>query len=263
MKILVTVKDVAVVADGFEIEGDAVAPDYLSYDLNEWDEYALEAGVRIAEADDDVEVVTVTVGPERAEETIRSALAKEADRAIRVWDDAVAEAGDLDPSTTATLLAAVVEDEDPDLVLSGVQAADVARGATGVALAERVGYQWAAVVNHLELDREADRARVHRELEGGVAELTDVELPAVLTVQTGLNDPRYASLRGIRQAQQKELAVRGLADLGIDSAQLDSPIEQTGMTEPESESSATVFEGDPDETAARLAGVLREEGVGT
>jgi len=144
-----------------------------------------------------------------------------------------------------------------------VQAADVARGATGVALAERVGYQWAAVVNHLELDREADRAHVHRELEGGVAELTDVELPAVLTVQTGLNDPRYASLRGIRQAQQKELAVRGLADLGIDPAQLDSPIEQTGMTEPESESSATVFEGDPDETAARLAGVLREEGVGT
>ncbi len=120
----------------------------------------------------------------------------------------------------AALLSAVVEDEDPDLVLTGVQAGDGAFGATGVSLASTVGYEWAAVVNHLEHDLEDGVASVRRELEGGVEELTDVELPAVLTIQTGINEPRYASLRGIRQAQRKELEVLGLADLASMRARL-------------------------------------------
>src|SRR6056297_2286318 len=124
MKILVTVKEVAEVADDFEIEGRSIPETYLEYDLNEWDDYAVEAAVRIAEDREDVEVVAVTIGPERSEETIRMALAKGVDRAVRVWDDALAEADVLDPTTTARILAAVAEEEAPDLVLSGVQAAD-------------------------------------------------------------------------------------------------------------------------------------------
>jgi electron transfer flavoprotein beta subunit len=261
MKILVTVKEVAEVADDFEIEGLSIPETYLEYDLNEWDDYAVEAAVRIAEdRDEDVEVVAVTIGPERSEETIRMALAKGVDRAVRVWDDALAEADVLDPTTTARVLAAVAEEEAPDLVLSGVQAADTGFGATGVALADLLDMGWAAVVNDLEL--QDGEASVRRELEGGVEELTTVDLPAVLTIQTGINEPRYASLRGIRQAQRKELAVHTLADLDLDPALVDDDLTLSGMSKPESESDATVFEGSAEETAAELETVLRDAGVG-
>jgi electron transfer flavoprotein beta subunit len=259
MKVLVTVKEVAEVEDEFEISGLDVDSRYLDYDLNEWDDYAVEEAVQISEANDDVEVVTVTIGPERSEETIRMALAKGADRALRIWDDDIEAAEFLDVSTKAALLSAVVESEEPDLVLTGVQSGDDAYGGTGVALAERVGYEWAAVVNSLDLGD--DVASVHRELEGGIEELTDVELPAVLTIQTGINEPRYASLRGIRQAQRKELDVQGLADLGFDADVLETPVERTSMYEPESESDATIWEGSADETAGELATFLREKGV--
>ena len=263
MKILVTVKEVAEVEDDFEIDGLDVASQYLEYDLNEWDEYAIESAVQIKElADEDVEVVTVTIGPERTEETIRMALAKSADRAVRVWDDALADAGLLDVHSKKAILQAVCEEEDPDLVLSGVQAADDGFGATGVALADALDFEWAAVVNNLDYTAGDDVANVHRELEGGVEELTEVDLPAVLTIQTGINEPRYASLRGIRQAQSKEIAHKTLTDLGLDASTVESPIGMTAMYEPETESDATIFEGDAEETAVKLASVLREKGVG-
>ncbi|QLH80524.1 electron transfer flavoprotein subunit beta/FixA family protein [Halosimplex pelagicum] len=262
MKVLVTVTDVAVVDDEFEIDGLGVDERYLTYELNEWDDYAVEEAVQIAEAGEGVEVVTVTVGPERSEETVRKALAKGADRAVRVWDDAIADRELLDAETKAELLAAVAREEEPDLILSGVQSGDDSFAATGVTLAEKLGEEWAAVVNQLELDADAGVASVHRELEGGVEELTDVELPAVLTIQTGINEPRYASLRGIRQAQNKPLDVKALDDLGLDESALETPLRWTATYEPESEGDATVFEGGADETAGELAAVLREEGVG-
>jgi electron transfer flavoprotein beta subunit len=261
MKVLVTVKEVAEVADDFEISGTSVDERYLDYDLNEWDDYAVEEGVQIAEANEDVEVVTATIGPERTEETVRMALAKGADRAVRVWDDDLAEADELDAGVKARLLAAVVEKEDPDLVLTGVQADDDGYGATGVALAQEVDYAWAAVVNDLDLDVGDGVAHVRRELEGGIEELTDVGLPAVLTIQTGINEPRYASLRGIRQAQSKEIAVSGLDDLGLSADALDSPVSITDMYVPESEGEARLFEGSAEETAGELADLLRDMGV--
>jgi len=261
MKILVTVKEVAEVEDEFEISGGDIADQYLEYDLNEWDDYAIEEAVQISEEHDDVEVVTATIGPERSEETIRMGLAKGADRAVRVWDDDIASAGDLDVDAKADLLAAVAEEEDPDLVLTGVQSGDEANAATGVAIAEKLGYEWAAVVNQLDLDADGGVAEVHRELEGGLEELTDVELPAVLTIQSGINEPRYASLRGIRQAQSKPLDVHGLDNLGLGTDALESPLHRTDMYEPESESDATVWDGDAGETARQLAEFLRDEGV--
>ena len=261
MKVLVTVKEVAEVADDFEIEGRHVAEKFLEFDLNEWDNYAVEEGVQIAESTDDVEVVTATIGPERSEETIRMALAKGADRAVRVWDDALEDVELLDVAAKTEILAAIVEQEEPDLVLTGVQAGDDAFGATGVSLADAIGYEWAAVVNALDLDTEGGVAHVHRELEGGVEEITDVELPAVLTIQTGINEPRYASLRGIRQAQRKEIAAQSLDDLGVDSSIVDGDLTLTSMYEPESEGEATIFEGDASESASQLAEVLREKGV--
>ena len=260
MKVLVTVKEVAEAADDFEIDGLDIASEYLEYDLNEWDEYAVEAAVQLQEAGHADEVVSVTIGPERTEESVRMALAKGVDRAVRVWDDDIAAAGLLDVDAKARLLEAVVAEEEPDLVLTGVQANDDGFGATGVSLAERIGFEWAAVVNDLELEGEV--AKVHRELEGGVEEHTEVDLPAVLTIQTGINEPRYASLRGIRQAQSKEIAPKTLADLGLDASAVESSFTMTAMYEPETESDATIFEGDAETTAAELATVLREKGVG-
>ena len=261
MKILVTVKEVAEVDDEFHISELDIDEASLEYDLNEWDDYAVEEAVQISEANDDVEVVTVTVGPERAEETVRMALAKGADRAVRVWDDALEDTQFLDVGTKAEILAAVAEEEEPDFVLSGVQAGDDANGATGVALADRLGFEWAAVVNSLDLDADAGVAGVRRELEGGVEELTNVDLPAVLTIQTGINEPRYASLRGIRQAQRKPLEAHTLEEIGLDASVVDSPVERTDMYEPESEGDATYWEGSPEDTAGELADFLREEGV--
>ena len=261
MKVLVTVKEVVTVGDEFEISGTDIAESYREYDLNEWDDYAVEEAVQIGEAEDDVEVVTATIGPERSDETIRMALAKGADRALRIWDDDLEGADTLDVEAKAELLAAVVEAEEPDLVLTGVQAEDDAFGGTGVALAERVGYEWAAVVNDLDLDADAGVASVRRELEGGVEELTDVELPAVLTIQTGINEPRYASLRGIRQAQSKPLDVRTLADLDVDASVTDSALDVTEMYVPETDSDVELIEGDAGDSAGRLADILREKGV--
>jgi len=262
MKVLVAVKEVTEVADDFEIEGTTVGDRYLEYDLNEWDDYAVEEAVQLSENEDDVEVVSATIGPERSEETIRMALAKGVDRAIRVWDDAIEEQDLLDVAAKSAILAAIVEAEEPDLVLTGVQANDDSFGATGVSLADAIGFQWAAVVSGVEFELGSDLAHVRRELEGGVEELVDVDLPAVLTIQTGINEPRYASLRGIRQAQSKEIAHQTLDDLGLDPSMAESPIGLTEMYEPETESETQYFEGSVDEQAASLAELLRDRGVG-
>ncbi|WP_255193339.1 electron transfer flavoprotein subunit beta/FixA family protein [Natronobeatus ordinarius] len=261
MKVLVTVKEVATVDDEFEIAGTEIDDRFLGADLNEWDEYALEEAVQLTEDGVADEVVTVTIGPEDAEQTIRQALAKGADRAIRVWDDALADVDLLDVGAKTAILEAVVAEEEPDLVLTGVQTGDDSFGATGVALAADLGVQWAAVVNELELDADAGVASVHRELEGGVEELTDVELPAVLSIQTGINEPRYASLRGIRQAQRKELAAKTLADLGLEDDDVAAELTLTDMYEPETETDVTIFEGDASDTAGQLADLLRDKGV--
>lgn len=260
MKILVTVKEVATVEDEFEIDGTEIADQYLGADLNEWDDYAVEEAVQLQEAGIADEVVTVTIGPEDCEQTIRQALAKGADRAVRVWDDSLEDVNLLDVGAKTDILSAVVEAEDPDLVLTGVQAGDDSFGATGVSVAENVGYQWGAVVNHLEHDID-EVASVRRELEGGVEELSEIRLPAVLTIQTGINEPRYASLRGIRQAQRKELDVQSLADIGVDESAVEGDLELTDMHEPESESDVTVWEGSADDTAAELGELLRDKGV--
>lgn len=261
MKVVVALKETAVVDDAFEIDEDAIPPEFLEYELNEWDEYALEAGVQLAEAGVAEEVVTVTVGPERSEETIRRGLAKGADRAIRVWDGALADRRFLDSKAKSQVLAAVIERESPELVLTGVQSGDDMFGATGVSLAHRLGYAWAAVVIDLDLAADAEHATVRRELEGGTEERTRIELPAICTIQTGINEPRYASLRGIRMAQRSEIETYRLADLGLDPAVLAGGVELAGMRKPIVESTAEIYEGSAQETAGRLASLLRERGV--
>lgn len=260
--ILVLTTEVAQLMDDFELGDDGIPEQYIEYDLNEWDDYAIEAAVQCAEATEDIEVVSATIGPQRSEETIRMALAKGVDRAVRVWDDALDDVELLDVAAKTRLISAIVDDVDPDMVLSGVQSGDDSFAATGVSVAAANGFQWAAVVNDLEIDWAAGTAAVRRELEGGLEEITTVDLPAVFTIQTGINEPRYASLRGIRQAQRKPLEIRDLDDLGVDASDVAGALSLVDLSEPESESDVTLFEGETEDVALELAGALRDKGVG-
>jgi electron transfer flavoprotein beta subunit len=203
------VKQIAVLGDEVEFTDDErdVDPDYLDYALNEWDTYATEEALRLRESDGDGEVVVVSVGPEEAEEAMRRCLAMGADRGIRVDTD-----DRLDPIQVARALAEVVRAESPDLVFAGVQSADAVQAATGTALAELLDLPRVAVVTKIELGD--GKATVDRELEGGVVDVVEVDTPALFTIQTGINEPRYATLRAIKQAEEKEIDVRQPGDLG-------------------------------------------------
>src|ERR671918_436735 len=215
MKIVVPVKQVAVLDEDFEMLQDrpGVDPDAIEWELNEWDDFSVEAALQLREAEGDGEVVVVSLGDEEAEEGLRACLAKGADRAQRVWDDGLEGA---DPLAVARVLAAAVERESPDLVLCGVQSSDGVYGATGVALAAHLGLPRVAVVKALDYDAASRSATVERELEGGLVELLRVGLPALLTIQTGINEPRYANLRAIKQAKEKPLEVSSVSELGLD-----------------------------------------------
>src|SRR5204862_1487458 len=169
-----------------------VDPDYLDYALNEWDTYATEEALRLREAVGEGEVVVVSVGDEETEEAMRRCLAMGADRGIRVDT-----AERLDPIQVARALAEVVREESPDLVFTGVQSADSVQAATGAALAELLELPRVAVVTKIDLAE--GTATVNRELEGGLVDIVEVDTPALLTIQTGINEPRYATLPAIKQ----------------------------------------------------------------
>ena len=264
MKILVAIKQVASLDEGFEIRADGkdVDPDFLIRDLNEWDEYSLEEAVKIRESGSEVEVTVVTVGPGEADEALRKCLAKGADRAIRVWADSI---GGSDPIAIARVLAAVVRREQPDLVFAGVQSSDHAFASTGMAIAGLLGWPHAAVVNKFSCLPAASRANFQRELEGGVLQTMDIECPAVLTIQLGINTPRYASLRSIKQAAAKQIESLSLDDLALsptDVGEAGSLSRVRRMYVP-GRGRAQMIEGTVAQQAARLAELIKEFNGGT
>jgi electron transfer flavoprotein beta subunit len=209
VKVVVCVKQIAQLGDEVEFTDDErdVDPDYLDYALNEWDTYATEEALRLRESAGEGEVVVVSVGSEEVEEAMRRCLAMGADRGIRIDTEER-----LDPIQVARALAEVVRAESPDLVFTGVQSADSVQAATGTALAELLDLPRVAVVTKIELGD--GKATVNRELEGGLVDVIEVDTPALLTIQTGINEPRYATLRAIKQAEEKEIDVRQPGDLG-------------------------------------------------
>ncbi len=261
MKILVPIKRVASLDDEFELRDDGrdVDPDFCEYDLNEFDEYSLEAAVEIKEraGEGAVEVVAVTVDTDDGEEILRKALAKGADRAIRIWDDALAEA---DQIAIARVIAKAVEREQPGLVLCGAQSADHGHAQTGIALAGLMGWSHVAVVSGLEYEPGAPMATIDRELEGGLVQKLTIETAAVLTIQLGINKPRYASLRSIKQANAKPIEVLSPVEIGLDPALTGlagSLSHVRRMYVPERGRSAMI-EGTPTEQAARLLEIVKE-----
>ena len=260
MKILVAVKQVAALDEDFQIREDGrdVEAEFLIRDLNEWDDFSLEEAVKIKEASaEPVEVVVVSVAPEEADEALRKCLAKGADRAIRVWDESAA---DSDPIAVARMLAAVARSEAPDMLFAGVQSSDHTFASTGIATAAFLGWPHAAVVSSLEYAPGAQRAVFRRELEGGLLQEVDIQCPAVLTIQLGINTPRYASLRSIKQAAAKPIEVKNLADLGLSSSEVGesgSHSRVRRMYIPD-KGRAQLIEGDAATQARRLAEIIRE-----
>src|SRR6202521_1923838 len=260
MKLLVAVKQVAALDEDFAIRADGkdVDAEFLLRDLNEWDDYSLEEAMKIKEAGAaPVEVGVVCVGAEEADESLRKCLAKGADRAIRVWDE---ESEGSDSIAVARVLAAVARKEKPDMLFAGVQSSDHAFASTGIATAAFLDWPHAAVLTHREYTPGGKSAVFRRELKGGVLHEMQIECPAVLTIQLGINTPRYALLRSIKQAASKPIEVLSLADVALSEAD----VGETGsssrvrrMYVPD-KGRAQLIEGDAAQQAARLAEIIRE-----
>jgi len=249
MKIVVAVKQIATLGDEVEFTDDerAVDPDFLDYALNDWDSFSTEEALQIRDRSGEGEVVVVSVGDEDAEEAMRRCLAMGADRGIRIWSDALDGA---DPITVARALAEVIRREGPDFVFAGVQSADSVQAATGVALAELLGLPRVAVVTKIELGD--GKAVVDRELEGGIVDRTEVDVPALFTIQTGINEPRYATLRAIKQAEQKEIEVVEPSNLGEPAYRV------RRMYVPEKGEGAEMLDGSSENVAQRIAEIVKE-----
>lgn len=260
MKILVAVKQVAALDEDFEFRDDEldVDEDFLLYDLNEWDDFSLEEAMQIKEAStSEVEVVVVSVGPDRVDESLRKCLAKGADRAIRVWDDAMEGS---DSITIGRIVAAVAKKEAPDMLFAGVQSSDEANASTGISIAAHLGWPHAAVVAGLQYSPGAGQAVISRELEGGTLQEVEIACPSVLTIQLGINTPRYASLRGIKQAAAKPIEELSLGDIGLSESDVGAgqALAHVRRMYVPAKGRAAMIEGTPAEQAAKLIEIIKE-----
>ncbi len=225
----------------------------LSFEINEPDIYALEEALRLKEKHSG-EVVLCTLGPARAQQALKEALAKGADRALHLDDPAFQG---LDAFGVARAMAAAIRNEKPDLVLTGLQSDDYGFAQTGVILAELLGLPHSTII--MEIQVNGPSLHVKRELEGGWFQQMDLPLPAVLTIQSGINKPRYATLKGIMAAKSKPVKKLTPADLGL-SAQDLAPRQRIAKIYIPPKSSQTEFlQGSPKEIAARLVDKLKND----
>ena len=223
----------------------------LSFETNEPDAFALEEALRLKEKHGG-EVVVVSLGPERVRQVIKEGLAKGAERAIHICDD---EFYGLDPLQMAAALAGAVREEKFDLLLTGLQSDDHGFGQTGVVLAELLGLPHATII--MEIEVQNGRVRVKRELEAGWFQWIELPLPAVLTIQSGINKPRYASLKGIMAAKKKEIRDVKRADV-LPPDQVATQATKR-IYVPEKAKQTEFLQGTPKEAVAKLLEKLKHE----
>jgi electron transfer flavoprotein beta subunit len=219
-----------------------------SFEMNEPDAYALEEGLRLREKHGG-EVVVCAAGPARVQQVLREALARGADRAIHVEDDSL---GSADAFVSAGALAAAMAGEQFDLVLTGLQSDDQGHGQTGVVLAERLGIPHSTIIMEIQIDP-ASGMRVKRELEGGWFQWVAMPLPALLTIQSGINQLRYATLKGIMAAKKKEIRKVALPG-GLQPSQ-----QIVALALPVRSKQTQMIAGSPGEAAKELVRRLRDE----
>ena len=223
----------------------------VSYEVNEPDAFALEEALRQKEKHTG-EVVVITSGPARSQQVLREALAKGADRAIHLEDNAFVG---LDALNTAKAFAAAIKDEKFDLILTGLQSDDYGYAQTGVILAELLGWPHATII--MQIEKSDGGIRVKRELEAGFFQFVDMPLPAVLTIQSGINKLRYATLIGIKQAKNKPIRKVALAEVQPAIGENLQKIERLYV--PQKTKKTEHIEGSPAEIAKKLVDKLRNE----
>lgn len=261
MDVIVCVKHVPETAEAdlkINTTGKGIEKTGLVFDINEWDDYALEEAVRLKEKFGGT-VTAITVGAEDADNTLRKCLARGADKAVRLTDPKFENS---DGYVIAKILHRVVKGMPFNLILTGAQADDDSYAVVGPFLAELLGIPHATMVKKIELNGEI--AKINRELEGGLQEIVEVKLPGVLSIQTGINEPRYVSIMGTRKAMQKEIKVMSLADTGLG----DSEVGEAGswvaiqkMYVPPVEKLAEFLKGSPEDVASKIAEILRAKGL--
>ncbi len=252
MKIAVCVKQVPAKDAPLVIDasGSWIRETDISFETNEPDSFALEEALRLKEKHSG-EVVAISMGPERVKQTIKEALAKGADRGIHVADDKFFA---LDPLASARSLAAAIQKERFDVILTGLQSDDHGFGQTGVLLAELLGLPHATIIMSIEV--QGEHLRLKRELEAGWFQWVELPLPAVLTIQSGINKPRYATLKGIMAAKKKEIATIARDSLGV-SSELTQRVERIYL--PQKTKKTEFITGSPKEIAAKLVEKLQHE----
>jgi electron transfer flavoprotein beta subunit len=261
LDIIVCVKHVPETAEAelkIDASGKAIEKTGLVFDINEWDDYALEEAVRIKEKFGGT-VTAITVGPQDSESTLRKCLARGADKAIRLTDPKFEGS---DGYAIAKILYSVIKNLHFDLILTGMQASDDGNAMVGPILAEMLGIPHVTMAKKIDL--ETTKAKVNRELEGGLEEQIEIKLPALISVQTGINEPRYVSIMGIRKAMQKEIKVMNLADTGLSENEVGeagSWIKIEKMYIPPVEKQVEVIKGTPDEVATRIIEILKARGL--
>ena len=261
MNIIVCVKHVPETAEAelkIDASGKNVERAGLVYDINEWDDYALEEAVRIREKQGGT-VTAVTIGADDSDSTLRKCLARGADKAIRMTDP---KFNGSDGYAIAKILHSVIKTLPYDIIFTGMQAGDDGSAVVGPILAEMLKIPHATMVKKIEIG--TGTVKVNRELEGGLEEQVEVKLPALFSTQTGMNEPRYVSIMGIRKAMQKEIKLMTLADTGL----AESDVGETGswtrierLYIPPVEKQAEFLKGTPDEVATRITELLKSKGL--
>ena len=253
MKIIVCIKQVPAKDSTLRLSEDSrwIREGDLSFEMNEPDAYALETGLQLKEKHGG-EVVVVSVGPARVQQTIREALAKGADRAIHITDE---PASRVDSFGAARLLAEAIRKDGFDLVLTGLQSDDLGFGQTGVILAELLDIPHATII--MEVQAEQGKLKVKRELEAGWFQWVEMPLPALLTIQSGISKLRYATLMGIKKAKNKELRQMTATELGVENAASGQKLHRVYV--PVKSKKTEFLEGSPKEAAAKLVEKLRSE----
>ena len=260
MNIIVCIKRVPETADAdvsISKSGKDIDKSGLAFDLNEWDSYAIEEAILLKEKLGGT-VTVLSVGGEDSNESLRKCLAMGADDAMRLTDPAFDGS---DGFVTAKILTEAIRKIPYDLILTGTQAEDDGYGQVGVVVAELLGIPHAAVVTRLEVQDK--KAKVHRELEGGLEEVYEIDLPAAFTIQTGINEPRYVSIMGIRKVAKKEIKTLGTSDLNLKPEEVGlsaSNIQVEKIFLPPAGEGAEILGGKPEEIALKVFDILKDKG---
>ncbi|HJZ63105.1 MAG TPA: electron transfer flavoprotein subunit beta/FixA family protein [Candidatus Acidoferrum sp.] len=250
MKIVVCIKQVPAKDAPLAISGNWIKESDIGFEMNEPDSFALEEALRLKEKHGG-QVIALSMGPERVKQTIKEALAKGADRGIHIADDSFFQ---LDPLAASKSLAAAVKNENADLILTGLQSDDQGLGQTGVLMAAELDRPHATIIMAIEVN--SANLKLKRELEAGWFQHVECPLPAVLSIQSGINKVRYATLKGIMAAKKKEIATVPRESLGVTS----EPTQRIEKIYVPTKTKKTEFlTGTPKEMAAKLIEKLKFE----